>query len=63
MYTPIRISTARGPLKEYVTPVSRATAIVAVRPGSIPKIRPRRTEINREIRPAGETTTSSAVTI
>ena len=44
MYTPTRISTASGPSMLYVRPVSSATPMVAVRPGSMPNTRPRPTD-------------------
>ena len=60
MYTPTRISTASGPSMLYVRPVSSATAMVAVRPGSMPNTRPRPTDRISAIRPIGEKTTPSA---
>ena len=44
---------ARGPLKLYVRPVRSATAMVDVRPGSIPKISPVKTDRTRARIPCG----------
>ena len=65
MYTPINVPIAVTSLIEKVRGIIRATPIVALNPGSAPKMRPTATPSNTQSRPVGlvNTLTIPAITV